>query len=159
MRTIIYPGTFDPITLGHINLLERAAKLADKLIIAIAFSEKKSPMFTFEERVDLVKESCAHLDNIEVIGFKGLIVDVAKNYEATAVLRGVRNATDFDYEIQMAHMNHHLHSDFETLFLTPANEYAYISSTLVREISTMKGDVSQLVSEPVLKALQQKLSN
>ena len=158
MRTIIYPGTFDPVTLGHINLLERASKLADQLVIAIAFSEKKSPLFSFEERVELVKQSCSHLENIEVIGFKGLIVDVAKQYSAAAVLRGVRNATDFDYEIQMAHMNQHLNNDFETLFLTPANEYAYISSNLVREISSMQGDVSQLVSEPVFKALQEKLN-
>ena len=117
----------------------------------------KLQIITFDKIVKYTKLKI--IDNIEVIGFKGLIVDVLKSHTACAVLRGVRNSTDFDYEIQMAHMNHHLHADFETLFLTPANQYAYISSTLVREISVMKGDVSKLVTEPVLKALKQKLPN
>ena len=158
MRTVIYPGTFDPLTLGHINLIERASKLFDKVILAIAYSERKSPLFDFDERKALAEVSLAHLDNIEVLGFRGLIIDVAKAHKAQAVIRGVRNSTDFDYEIQMADMNHKLLPDFETIFLTPANQYSYISSTLVREIASMQGDVGDLVSAPVLAAMNKKFN-
>lgn len=156
MRKIIYPGTFDPITLGHINLVERASRLFDKVTIAIAFSERKSPLFTFDERVVLCEKSLSHIDNIEVIGFSGLIVDLARNQDACAVLRGLRNATDFDYELQMADMNSHMHANFETVFLTPANHYSFISSTLVREIASMDGETSALVSNVVQCALDAK---
>ncbi|MCK5880477.1 MAG: pantetheine-phosphate adenylyltransferase [Sinobacterium sp.] len=156
MRTIIYPGTFDPVTLGHINLIERASRLFDKVIIAIAYSERKSPLFTFDERVDLCLQSLKHLNNIEVVGFKGLIVDLAREHDACGVLRGVRNATDFDYELQMADMNQHMKPDFETLFLTPANAYSFISSTLVREIASMGGETCDFVSPVVQSALDSK---
>lgn len=156
MRTIIYPGTFDPITLGHINLIERASKLFDKVIIGIAYSERKSPLFSFEERVALCEASLEHLDNIETTGFSGLIVDLATEHNACGVLRGVRNATDFDYELQMADMNQHMKADFETLFLTPANAYSFISSTLVREIASMGGATSDFVSPVVQQALDSK---
>ncbi len=159
MRTIIYPGTFDPITLGHINLIERASRLFDKVIIAIAYSERKSPLFSFDERVALCQQSLEHLDNIAVIGFKGLIVDLAKEHNACGVLRGVRNATDFDYELQMADMNQHMKPDFETLFLTPANNYSFISSTLVREIASMGGETCDFVSAVVQSALDSKFKN
>ena len=156
MKNIIYPGTFDPITHGHSNLIERASKLFDKVTIAIAQSKKKAPLFNFDERVTLVKAATAHLDNIDVIGFSGLIVDIAHEHNACAVLRGVRSMSDFDYELQMAGMNSAMYSDFETVFLTPANEYSFISSTLVREIASMKGDVSQFVHPTVLDALNKK---
>lgn len=159
MKTIIYPGTFDPITHGHCNLIERAARLFDKVIIAIASSKKKQPLFSFEERVALCQQATAHLDNIEVVAFSGLIVDQAKQHDAIAVLRGVRSMTDFDYELQMASMNQSLSEEFETVFLTPANEYSYISSTLVREIASMDGDVSKFAHPAVVTALKNKFAD
>lgn len=157
MKTIIYPGTFDPITHGHSNLVERASRMFDKVVIAIASSKKKSPMFSFDERVALAQAATEHLPNIEICGFSGLIVDLAKQHQACAVLRGVRCVSDFDYELQMAGMNQAMYSDFETVFLTPANQYNFISSTLVREIASMNGDVSQFVHPAVLSALQEKV--
>ncbi|NRA40852.1 MAG: pantetheine-phosphate adenylyltransferase [Pseudomonadales bacterium] len=158
MRTVIFPGTFDPITLGHIDLISRASRLFDRVIVAIAYSERKSPLFSFEERKALVDESLKGITNIESIGFTGLIIELAKAHHADAVLRGVRNSTDFDYELQMADMNQKLYPAFETVFLSPANQYCYISSTLVREIASMQGDVSQLVSPPVHTALLKKFA-
>jgi pantetheine-phosphate adenylyltransferase len=156
MKSIIYPGTFDPITHGHTNLVERAAKLFDKVIIAIATSKKKTPLFSYEERVQLATTSLSHLDNIEICGFEGLIVELAKQHNAIAVLRGVRSMTDFDYELQMAGMNNAMYPQFETVFLTPANHLSFISSTLVREIAQMDGDVSPFVHPSVTEALAKR---
>lgn len=156
MKSILYPGTFDPITNGHANLVERAARLFDKVIIAIARSKRKEPLFSFEQRVELCHRALSHLNNIEVVGFSGLIVEEMQSHGAVAVLRGVRSMTDFDYELQMAGMNSAMFSDFETVFLTPANNLAFISSTLVREIASMHGDVSQFVHPDVDQALQQR---
>lgn len=158
MKTIIYPGTFDPITHGHTNLIERAAKLFDTVVIAIAQSKKKSPLFDFDERVALVKAATVHIPNIQVCGFSGLIVDLAKQQNAIAVLRGVRSMSDFDYELQMAGMNNAMYADFETVFLTPANQFSFISSTLVREIASMQGHVAEFVHPQVLTALHAKFS-
>lgn len=159
MRTIIYPGTFDPITHGHSNLVERAARLFDKVIIAIATSKKKTPLFDEAARIQLAQQVLSHVPNIEVCGFSGLIVDLAHQQSAIAVLRGVRSMTDFDYELQMAGMNSAMYPDFETVFLTPANNLAFISSTLVREIASMKGDVSNFVHPAVNAALKQRFSS
>ncbi len=156
MTTIIYPGTFDPITLGHINLIERASKLFGKVVVSIASSQKKSPLFTLDERLDLCRNVLSHLDNIEVVGFSGLIVDLMKDNGAHAVLRGVRSMTDFDYEFQMANMNQAMLPDFETIFLTPHREYSFISSSLIREIAAMRGDVTTFVHPYVLNALKAK---
>lgn len=158
MSTIIYPGTFDPITKGHINLVERAARLFDKVIIAIAESKSKKPLFSFDERKALCEQSLTHLDNVSYCAFSGLIVDTAAKQGAQAVLRGVRSVTDFDYELPMASMNQAMMPEFETVFLTPQAELAFISSTLVREIASMQGDVSKFVSPAVLNALTQKFS-
>lgn len=158
MRTIIYPGTFDPITKGHIDLIERAARLFDRIIIAIAESKRKQPLFDFEKRKALCELSLSHLDNIEYCAFSGLIIHTVAQYQACAVLRGVRSITDFDYELPMANMNQAMQADFETLFLTPKPELASISSTLVREIASMQGDVSKFVSPAVHDALTQKFS-
>lgn len=158
MATIIYPGTFDPITLGHINLVERASRLFDKVIVSIASSRSKSPLFSLDERIALCREVLANLPNIKVVGFSGLIVDLAKQHNATAVLRGVRSMTDFDYEFQMANMNQAMLEDFETVFLTPSREYSFISSTLIREIASMKGDISSFVHPTVLNALNKKFT-
>ncbi len=156
MKTVIYPGTFDPITNGHIDLVERAARLFDKVILAIAYSEKKTPLFNLEERMDLCEQSLAHLDNIEVCGFNNLLTDFAKSRNARCVLRGLRAVSDFEYEFQLANMNRAMYPEFESVFLTPAEHLSYISSSLVREIASMGGDVDQFVSAPVTAALNEK---
>ena len=157
MSTIIYPGTFDPMTLGHSNLIERAARLFDHVILAIAHSKRKEPLFNFNQRVTLAKACTSHISDVSVVGFSGLIVDLVKEYNATAVLRGVRSTADFDYELQMAEMNKAMLDSFETVFLTPATHLSFISSTLVREIATMGGDYANFVHPSVMQALQAKL--
>ena len=156
MKTVIYPGTFDPITNGHIDLVERAARLFDHVVIAIAYSEKKTPLFELEERVALCEQSLAHLDNIEVCGFSKLLTEFSKSKDAHCVLRGLRTATDFEYEFQLANMNRAMYPEFESVFLTPSVHLSYISSSLVREIASLGGDVEQFVSAPVIEALQKK---
>ncbi len=156
MKTVIYPGTFDPITNGHIDLVERAAKLFDRVVLAIAYSEKKSPLFTLEERIALCEQSLTHVENIEVCGFTGLTTDLAKSKGSHCVLRGLRAVADFEYEFQLANMNRAMFPEFESVFLTPSEHLSYISSSLVREIASMDGDISPFVSAPVCKALQEK---
>ncbi len=158
MKTVIYPGTFDPITNGHVDLVERALKIFDRVILAIAYSEKKSPLFNLEERIALCEASLSHLDNIEVCGFSNLLTDLAQEKDANCVLRGVRGVTDFDYELQLANMNRSLYPEFESVFLTPSVELSYISSSLVREIASMGGDISHFVGAPVKAALAEKFS-
>lgn len=156
MKTIIYPGTFDPITNGHIDLIERALKLFDRVILAIAYSEKKQPLFELKQRIDLCERALWHLDNIEVCGFNNLLVEFVKAKQGCAVLRGLRAVSDFEYEFQMANMNRAMQTDFETVFLTPSEHLSFISSTLVREIASMGGDVSAFVPTVVGEALDQR---
>lgn len=158
MRKVVYPGTFDPITNGHIDLVERACRLFDHVVIAIATSKKKQPLFSLEERVDLVQQSLGHLENVEVIGFEGLLVDLVRNQNANGVLRGLRAVSDFEYEFQLANMNRALAPEMESLFLTPSEHLSFISSTLVREIASMGGDVSKFVAKPVSQALNEKFA-
>ena len=155
----IYPGTFDPITKGHIDLVERACKLFDKVVLAIAASEAKSPLFTLEERINISKRIFKGNDQVEIIGFSGLLVDLAKDNDANILIRGLRVVADFEYEFQLANMNRAMNPEFESLFLTPSNTLSYISSSLIREIASMNGDVSDFVSEPVLDALNKKFSH
>ncbi|MEH6557799.1 MAG: pantetheine-phosphate adenylyltransferase [Oceanicoccus sp.] len=159
MNTVIYPGTFNPITNGHIDLVERASKLFGKVVLAIAYSERKQPMFSLDERIDLCQQALSHLDNIEVCGFNNLLVEFAQSKDSNTVLRGVRSMKDFEYEIQMADMNRAMTPGFETVFLTPSDGLSYISSTLVREISTMGGDVSNFVPAIVLDALNERIQS
>lgn len=156
MKTIVYPGTFDPITNGHVDLVERASNLFGKVVIGIAYSERKQPMFTLEERVLLCEQSLAHLDNVEVVGFNNLLVDFVAEQGSNTVLRGLRAVSDFEYEFQLANMNRAMKPDFETVFLTPAEQHAFISSTLVREIAGLNGDVSQFVPAPVQAVLNER---
>ncbi|MCG9722206.1 pantetheine-phosphate adenylyltransferase [Shewanella sp. Isolate7] len=149
----IYPGTFDPITNGHADLIERAAKLFPKVIIAIAANPSKQPRFSLAERVALVEKVTAHLSNVEVIGFTGLLVDLAKEQKASVLVRGLRAVSDFEYEFQLANMNRRLSPDLESVFLTPAEENSFISSTLVKEVALHGGDVSQFVHASVARAL------
>lgn len=156
MKKVIYPGTFDPVTNGHIDLVERASKLFDKVVIAIASSTRKNPMFSLEERVEMTQTALAHLDNIEVIGFDRLLVDLASELDAVAVLRGLRAVSDFEYEFQLANMNRALSDQLETIFLTPSERFSYISSSLVKEVGSLGGDVSPFVPEHVWKILSEK---
>lgn len=153
----IYPGTFDPITNGHADLIERAAKLFQHVVIGIAANPSKQPRFSLAERVALVNEVTAHLDNVEVVGFSGLLVDFAKQQDASVLVRGLRAVSDFEYEFQLANMNRRLSPDLESVFLTPAEENAFISSTLVKEVALHGGDVSQFVHPQVAQALAVKL--
>jgi len=157
--TAIYPGTFDPITNGHIDLVVRASKLFDRIIVAVAINPSKKPTFTLEERVDLAKQTLAGIDNVEICGFEGLLVDVAKQQGANVIIRGLRAVSDFEHEFQLAGMNRKMQPEVETLFLTPAEQFSYISSSLVREIATLGGDVSQFVAPCVKAALLLKSSN
>lgn len=153
MNTVVYPGTFDPITNGHTNLVERAAKLFDKIIIAVAASPKKKPLFSLDERVSLTQEVLSHLDNVVVVGFEKLLAEFVIEHDANIILRGLRAVSDFEYEFQLADMNRRLVPQAESLFLTPDNHLSYISSTLIREIATLGGDVSEFVSPVVNEAL------
>ena len=156
MKTIVYPGTFDPITNGHIDLVERSAKLFGKVVIGIAASQRKGPLFTVEERIELASEALQHLPNVEIRGFDYLLVNFVKDCEADAVMRGLRAVSDFEYEFQLANMNRALAPDIESIFLTPAERFSYISSSLVREISSLDGDVSKFVPVNVANALMAK---
>lgn len=153
----IYPGTFDPVTNGHTDLIERAAKLFKHVVIGIAANPSKQPRFTLEERVKLVQMITSHLNNVEVVGFSGLLVDFAKEQRASVLVRGLRAVSDFEYEFQLANMNRRLSSDLESVFLTPAEENSFISSTLVKEVALHGGDVSQFVHSEVSKALMEKV--
>ena len=156
MKTIVYPGTFDPITNGHVDLIERASKLFDKIIIGIASNQKKRPLFTIDERIHLATVAVAHLDNVEIKGFDYLLVNFVKDCNAEAVMRGLRAVSDFEYEFQLANMNRALSPELESIFLTPSEKFSYISSSLIREISALKGDASKFVPPHVAAALLEK---
>lgn len=157
ITTAIYPGTFDPITNGHIDLVMRASKLFDKVIVAVAINPGKKPAFDLAERVDLAKQTLVGLDNVEVCGFEGLLIDVANQKQAKVIIRGLRAVSDFEHEFQLAGMNRRMRPEIETLFLTPAEQFTYISSSLVREIAALGGDVSEFVAPCVMTALKAKL--
>ena len=152
----IYPGTFDPITKGHIDLVERACKLFDKVVVAIAASEAKNPLFNLEERIDISKRIFEGNDQAEIVGFSGLLVDLAKDNDATILIRGLRVVADFEYEFQLANMNRAMMPELESVFLTPKTEYSFVSSSLVKEICKMGGDVSSFVDPISLEEMKKK---
>ena len=157
MKTIaVYPGTFDPITNGHIDLVMRASKLFEQVIVAVAINPSKKPTFRLEERVNLVMQTLQHLPNVKVCSFKGLLVDVAREKKAQVIIRGLRAVSDFEHEFQLAGMNRHMEPNVETMFLTPAEQFSYISSSLVREVASLGGDVSAFVPPCVAVALNNK---
>jgi pantetheine-phosphate adenylyltransferase len=156
MKIAIYPGSFDPVTYGHIDILERALKLFDRVIITIARNTAKNPFFTEEERITLLRQVTKRYKNVEVDSFQGLLVDYVRQKKASAVVRGLRAMTDFEYELQMALMNRKLDEKMETIFLMPNEQYTYLSSNVVREIAQLGGDVSKFVPPIVRKALRQK---
>lgn len=153
---VVYPGTFDPITNGHKDLIERASNMFDEVIVAIAASEKKGPLFNLEERVALAEECLGHLDNVRITGFSTLLAFFCKDQQANILLRGLRAVSDFEYEFQLANMNRKLAPELETVFLTPAEHLSFISSSLVREIALLGGDVGQFVPDNVNLALIEK---
>ena len=153
----IYPGTFDPITLGHEDLVRRASRLFDEVILGIADSRAKQPFFTLEERVAMAKMTLADCSNVKVISFSGLLMKFAQQHGATVVVRGLRAVSDFDYEFQLAGMNRDLYPGVETMFLTPGERYMFVSATIVREISILGGDVSKFVSVHVAERLAAKI--
>lgn len=153
----VYPGTFDPITRGHEDLVRRAANLFEEVIVAVAGSPGKGPFFTLEERVEMATEVLSPFGNVRVLGFSGLLMDFLRQQDARIILRGLRAVSDFEYEFQMAGMNRNLYPDVETLFLTPAEQYMFISATMVREIATLGGEVSPFVNPAVLPRLKLKV--
>ncbi len=152
-RIAVYPGTFDPVTNGHLDLAERGRRHFDRLIIAILRNEDKQPLFTVDERVEMLREAVAPWGNVEVDSFDGLLVDYAKRMKAGVILRGIRAVTDFEYEMQMAMMNRRLAPDLETVFFLPSEEYSFVSSRLVREVASLGGSVDELVPPTVARAL------
>ncbi len=158
-KTAIYPGTFDPITNGHIDIIKRALKIFDTIIVSVAPSRKKQPLFTVEERVRLIKESIKGLKGAKADSFDNLAVDYANSKKSIALIRGLRAVSDFEYELQMALMNRELNSDIETVFMTPSSEHVFLSSTLVKEIAYFKGSVKGYVPKAVEKALKENFKN
>lgn len=156
-RIAVYPGTFDPITLGHEDLVRRAAHLFDEVIVAVAGSTSKSTLFDLQERVALAKNVFAAYHNVKVVGFSGLLMQFVQDQNAQVVIRGLRAASDFEYEFQLAGMNRKLYPKLETLFLTPSEQYMFVSSSLVREVAKLGGDVNQFVSATVEDAIKNKL--
>ena len=156
MRSVVYPGTFDPVTNGHTDLICRASRLFDRVVVAVAADTSKAPVFDLEQRVELIRRVVAHLEHVEVVAFSGLLVEFARGLGVPVIVRGLRAVSDFEFEFQLAGMNRRMAPDIETLFLTPAEKYAYISSSLVREIARLKGDVSAFVSPEVHAALRER---
>ena len=153
-HTVVYPATFDPITNGHVDLVERAAKLFERVVVAVATSEKKTPLFSLEARVELAQTALEHVNAVEVVPFNGLLIDFVRQYDSHCVLRGLRAVADFEYEFQLANMNRAMSPSFESVFLTPSAELSYISSSLVREIAALGGNVSRFVPTNVAEALR-----
>jgi len=157
--TAIYPGTFDPITNGHLDLIHRASKLHDSIIVAVAESRGKQPLFSMDERVAMIEAVIEDFANVRVIGFNNLLVECAKQHQASVIIRGLRAVSDFEYEFQLAGMNRRLAPDIETVFLTPAEQYEFISSSMIREIAKLNGDVSSFVPDTVKHQLINKFKS
>lgn len=158
MPTVVYPGTFDPITRGHEDLVRRAGRLFDRVVVAVAESRNKRPFFSIDERVAMTREVLADVPHVSVEGFSGLLIDFVAEQGAIAVLRGLRAASDFEYEFQLAGMNRNLKPDIETIFLTPSEQYMFISASMIREIAQLGGDVSPFVHPLVARRLSEKIS-
>lgn len=158
-RVAVYPGTFDPVTNGHIDLMERSLHIFDHLIVGVALNPKKSPLFPIEQRLDMIRQSTSHLANIEIEAFDGLLADYVKKRQAVVIIRGLRAVSDFEYEMQMALMNRRLDNELETVFMMPSEEYSYLTSTSIKEVASFGGRVAGLVPACVEEALAQKFRN
>ena len=157
-RVAVYPGTFDPVTNGHTDLVTRAARVFPKVVIAIAESPHKKPLFSLEERIRLTRNEMANLDNVEVVGFSNLLVEFVQQIGGSVIIRGLRAVSDFEYEFQLASMNRHIAPDVETMFLTPDEDYSFISSSLVKEVARLDGDVSEFVCREVQQAMRKRFA-
>ena len=158
MRVAVCPGSFDPVTMGHLDVFERASRMSDRVIVAVLVNKNKSSLFTLDERIEMLTEATAHLPNVSVDSFYGLLVDYCRAHDVNAIVKGLRAVSDFDYELQMAQMNYRL-TQVETCFISTNPLYSYLSSSLVKDVATHGGDVSGLVPEVVLKRLEAKLSS
>lgn len=158
MSIAVYPGSFDPVTKGHLDIIERSVKVFDKLIIAVLVNSEKKPLFSTEEKVEMIREGTKHLSNVEVTSFSGLLVDFARQQNANVSVRGLRAITDFEYELQIAQTNRQLNRELDTMFFTTSMEYSYVSSTIVKEIASYGGDVSSMVTPFVEKCLKKKFA-
>ena len=158
MKIAVYPGSFDPVTFGHLDIIKRSAKMFDKLVVGVLANNSKTPLFSAEERVNMLQEATSHLDNVEVMSFKGLLVDFVQETNASVVVRGLRAITDFEYELQMAQTNHVLKDDMDTIFLTTSLKYSYLSSTVVKEIASYDGDISKFVPEEIIQSIYEKFN-
>lgn len=156
MKAAIYPGSFDPITLGHLDVIERSAKLVDHLIVGVLKNNTKSPLFSVDERVNMLKEATKHLNNVEIVSFSGLLVDFAKSREINVIIRGLRAITDFEYELQMSQTNRIVNPSVDTIFLTTSLKYAYLSSSTVKEVAMYGGDISKFVPDFVVNMVYEK---
>ena len=156
MTTAVYPGSFDPVTLGHYDIIVRTSEIMDRVIIGVLNNQAKKPLFTVEERVEMLKSVTCQLPNVEIQCFDGLTIDFARKNHAQVMIRGLRAVTDFEYELQIAQTNHEVYNDIETIFLTTRLEYAYISSTIVKEFASHGGDISHFVPEPVIERIYAK---
>ncbi len=157
-KIAIYPGTFDPFTSAHLDIVRRALKIFDEVVVAVAPSQKKSPLFSLDERLNMIRISVEGLSNVQVEAFSGLLVDYVKERKGIAVVRGLRAVSDFEYELQMALMNRRLNTDIETVFLMPSEEYSFLTSTMVKEVASFGGSVKELVPENVEKALKDRFN-
>lgn len=156
MKTVVYPGSFDPCTNGHLDIISRAAKLADRVIVAVLVNSSKSPLFTAEERVELLRSAVAEFDNVEVHSFSGLLVDFMKEVGSTVIVKGIRAVSDFEYEFQMALTNHALYSEIETLFIPSRKDYMFLSSSIVKEIARYGGRLEGLVPESLIPVINKR---
>ena len=157
MLRAIYPGSFDPVTYGHLDIIERAASISDELIVGVLQNKAKTPLFSVEERVIMLGEVTKNLKNVKIVPFEGLLIDFAKQMDAKVIVRGLRAITDFEYELQMSQTNRKLNADVETLFLTTSLDYSYLSSTTVKEVASFGGDITQFVPEFVAKKVTEKI--
>ena len=156
MRTVVYPGTFDPIHRGHIDIAERASKLFDQIIFAVAINSEKNPLFASEERIELILESTKHISNVKAFSTDGLIADFAREHKAIALIRGLRHVSDFEFEFQMATMNHHLNDDVSTLLMVTSEHYIHLNSSVVKDVARLNGDVSKFVTPHVMDKMKEK---
>lgn len=158
MKRAIYPGSFDPVTFGHIDMIERSAKMVDELVVAILINSAKNPLFSVEERVSMLEEISGHIPNIRITSFNGLLIDYAREVDASVIVRGLRAVTDFEYELQIVQTNRIINSQIDTVFLTTSLEYAYLSSTIVKEVASYGGDISHFVPERLIDRIYAKYS-
>ena len=158
MKKAIYPGSFDPLTFGHMDIINRASRIVDELVVGVLNNSAKNSLFSLEERVSMIKEQTSHLSNVVISSFEGLLADYARQIQATIVVRGLRAVTDFEYELQMAQTNHKLEPSVETVFLTTSLEYSYLSSTIVKEVAFYHGDISKFVPDVVRERIREKMN-